>query len=659
MWLIDVSTYSLKYVQDVSLVGKQYAILSHRWEEEEVTFRDINNHAEIDRVRQMKGWYKIAQCCNTAREEDLKYVWVDTCCIDKSSSAELQESINSMFRWYSEAKVCYVFLSDVSRRQQTQFAASQWFTRGWTLQELVAPEYLEFYNKDWELYGTRNQMKGVINEITGIPKEYLAGFNPQWVGESAICVAEIMSWAAGRKTTRVEDRAYSLIGLFGVSMPLLYGEGDKAFRRLQEELLRSRDDQSIFAWKRLEEPHELSTALADSPDNFTRPPVPYQWLSPSDFSRRKAHLVSNEGINIEMDLLSVRPGVYHAVINALLFNVKQSDEPSADEGPTHLPDILSVAFPVRQIDLDGRFVRSLARNEESLVYYPINQRLPHRRQVTLVNYLKRSEVATATQLDPPVFYFSEAVAKQWSIQHPDQFLRRSTDTITSLKVDAPTPEEASIFCSWNGWPHKLYWSLDTYPIQAITFGFDFDFNPVCLIVFGTIENQQRLVEALQHLMSITGRFADQPTNPESNVFPFKVEEGSYQLETTPNFKIDKPEDAMLILAVKSNKLKHATHGGIRVKVSFGQLYGEYYSGGSLQVNASRYDSTVPWNIDIVVESSPERKKYYHSRNFADTIRVDPYPARRLGTWSEVQAAEGPQSLTEGNAIISDDDLSIS
>ncbi|KAK6068065.1 het domain protein [Seiridium cupressi] len=194
------------------------------------------------------GYRKINGCCALARNNSFEWVWIDTCCIDKTSSAELSEAINSMYRWYKEASVCYVYLADVSlpgdcHAENSDFRMSQWFTRGWTLQELVAPKLAEFYDVSWSFIDERSQLRHLIQEITGVPAEFFTG--------ESICdasVAQRMSWAAGRKTTRVEHMAYCLLGLFDVNIPLLYGEGKNAFRRLQEEIIRQSNDETIFAW---------------------------------------------------------------------------------------------------------------------------------------------------------------------------------------------------------------------------------------------------------------------------------------------------------------------------------------------------------------------------------------------------------------------------
>jgi Heterokaryon incompatibility protein (HET) len=223
----------------------RYAILSHTWgaDTEEVSFKDMIDGTGISKP----GYNKIRFCGEQARRDGLQYFWVDTCCIDKSSSTELQEAINSMFRWYRNADKCYVYLTDVSRPTlgaddkpsqlpwESSFRKSRWFTRGWTLQELVAPVLVEFFSKDGERLGDRRSLERHIHEVTGIPVKALQG-SPL----SDFSIPERMLWAESRDTTRKEDRAYSLLGIFDIHMPLIYGEGrEKAFKRLREEIYRA------------------------------------------------------------------------------------------------------------------------------------------------------------------------------------------------------------------------------------------------------------------------------------------------------------------------------------------------------------------------------------------------------------------------------------
>ncbi|KAH8600121.1 heterokaryon incompatibility protein-domain-containing protein [Bisporella sp. PMI_857] len=239
MRLLNAKTLKLHsfFGQDIP----PYAILSHRWSESEVTFQDVEDEGGIDVARADP---KIFGCCAQALKDGWDYVWIDSCCIDKSSSAELSEAINSMFRWYQDALVCYVYLSDVpgafNATHSSAFQKSAWFKRGWTLQELLAPETVIFFDQDWIEIGTKATLEDELISITKIT--HLFDF-------SEACIAQKMSWAAKRKTSRVEDEAYCLMGIFGINMPILYGEGEKAFLRLQQEIIKMSADESIFAWR--------------------------------------------------------------------------------------------------------------------------------------------------------------------------------------------------------------------------------------------------------------------------------------------------------------------------------------------------------------------------------------------------------------------------
>lgn len=226
-----------------------YVILSHTWGEEEVTLQDMKSGEAAAK----KGYPKVKGCCEKALSDGFDFCWIDTCCIDKTSSAELSEAINSMYKWYAASAICYVYLPDVTESfgalfpneitRYRNFDSARWFKRGWTLQELIAPAAVEFYDRDWKLIGTKLSLREQIAKNTGIDLGVLGGKPP------ASCnVAVRMSWASRRETTRIEDEAYSLLGLFGVNMPLLYGEGRQAFRRLQEEILRVEEDYTLFVW---------------------------------------------------------------------------------------------------------------------------------------------------------------------------------------------------------------------------------------------------------------------------------------------------------------------------------------------------------------------------------------------------------------------------
>jgi len=247
MRLINTNTLKLEEFHGTI---PEYAILSHTWTSEEVSFEAFTTNP----TGTGQGYNKIAAACGRARSQGLGYCWVDTCCIAKSSSAELSEAINSMFAWYKQAKVCFVYLADFNWPSKTSFSWNElvahlekcrWFTRGWCLQELIAPKKLIFFDVKWWDVGHKDTLGYAISKITGVPGPVLQDSN----GLSACSVAERMSWASNRQTTRVEDVAYSLLGLFDVAMPMLYGEGEKAFMRLQEEIIKRSNDLSIFAWE--------------------------------------------------------------------------------------------------------------------------------------------------------------------------------------------------------------------------------------------------------------------------------------------------------------------------------------------------------------------------------------------------------------------------
>ena len=288
-----VNTSTLELHEFVGSDIPKYAILSHTWEHGEVLFHDMANQAALH----LPGFAKISRFCERARSENLEFGWIDTCCIDKSSSAELSEAINAMYEWYRKATVCYVYLSDLSvlaqndddkEGREKKFQDCHWFTRGWTLQELLAPQYVKFFDKDWITFGSRRSLAPDLVSITGIDATYLE--RPHWAS-----IATRMSWASSRKTTRVEDVAYCLLGLFEVNMPMLYGEGGKAFQRLQHEILKASDDESIFAWR--DESLVHSGMLALSPAGFSDS----GGLRQISISRRSPTAMTNRGLRIDIE----------------------------------------------------------------------------------------------------------------------------------------------------------------------------------------------------------------------------------------------------------------------------------------------------------------------------------------------------------------------
>ena len=219
----------------------EYVVLSHTWGAagQEVTLQDFQSRFNEQRIEKA-GFAKILFCSDQAAQHGYEYFWIDTCCIDKTNYVELTEAINSMFRWYRGAARCYVYLSDVKVGEsqnndwQDDFINSRWFTRGWTLQELLAPKSVEFFSSDGIRLGDKSSLEGEIHRITGIAIDALRGRSL-----SDFSVSERIKWATKRKTTRKEDEAYSLLGIFDVYMPLIYGERERAFVRLREQIDRS------------------------------------------------------------------------------------------------------------------------------------------------------------------------------------------------------------------------------------------------------------------------------------------------------------------------------------------------------------------------------------------------------------------------------------
>ncbi|KAF2164795.1 hypothetical protein M409DRAFT_67537 [Zasmidium cellare ATCC 36951] len=253
MRLLNKQTFEIESFLDDEV--PPYIILSHRWSGAETSMQEFALQRRLSRDQWSPGTAKVLTFCEHIRSYEEQYVWVDTCCIDKSSSAELQEAINSMFKWYHQAEQCVVYMHDVDvtagdpgdkhSRLEAQLKRSQWFSRGWTLQELLAPRKIVFVDFRWTQMGSREDFKVILHQITRI--------NPSYHGDPAKIhlapVAERMSWLSLRKTSRVEDMAYCMLGVFDVNMTMLYGEGSKAFIRLQKEIIQNIDDESIFVWQ--------------------------------------------------------------------------------------------------------------------------------------------------------------------------------------------------------------------------------------------------------------------------------------------------------------------------------------------------------------------------------------------------------------------------
>lgn len=282
-----VNTSALVQQEFFDLRLPAYAVLPRTWDDGEVNLqqyvRDLSakddRQASIwayyrslprDSTLLTPGWRKMIDSCRIASSHGLEWIWCDMCCIDNTSSSELSESINSMFHWLQKAEACYAFISDFdSASGHSNLDSCRWFTRGWTYQELLAPPKVEFYDRQLRCSGDRLELAARISHTTGIPVGYLTG-EPQ-ITEA--CIAQRKFWASRRETTREGDVAYSLLGIFNVQLPLLYGEGTKAFAKLQKQIRVETRDETIFAWtvfdrrSYIRDPLNFSM-LAESPRNF-------------------------------------------------------------------------------------------------------------------------------------------------------------------------------------------------------------------------------------------------------------------------------------------------------------------------------------------------------------------------------------------------------
>lgn len=258
MRFIQTKTYELK--EFGTLPSPQYAVLSHTWLQSEpdrpdiireITYQDMQNHLKKikDGNYKTQGWAKLKSYCNLAAEDGWEYAWMDTCCIDKTNPADTQEAINAMFRWYHDAGICYAHLDGVNSKDlahnHEKFRNARWFERGWTLQELLAPLDLMFVDQYWKRLGTKGEWIEDVAAACRMSVDDVTNFD-------RCSLAAKLSWASHRKTTLKEDEAYCLLGLFGISMPLCYGEDQLAFRRFQIELIKVYEDPSIFAWSTVE-----------------------------------------------------------------------------------------------------------------------------------------------------------------------------------------------------------------------------------------------------------------------------------------------------------------------------------------------------------------------------------------------------------------------
>ncbi|KAI1480322.1 HET-domain-containing protein [Daldinia eschscholtzii] len=414
MRLIDVNTLKLK--EFFTEKAPPYAILSHTWGDAEVTFQEWERAAVDDTVKSKEGYTKILGACRRAQADGLQYLWCDTNCIDKSSSAELSEAINSMFAWYRNSAVCYAYLYDVEA--EDTFAQSRWFTRGWTLQELLAPSKVLFFYRYWAFHGDRNELAEVISGITRIHVSALRDRSTIY----NYSIAQRMSWAANRQTTRVEDIAYCLLGIFDINMPLLYGEGRKAFYRLQREIVKASNDQSILAWDaRYCSQDSRANALAPCPSGFRF----CDSIVRSDDTHRSAYYITNLGISVTFTLIkTVVVGIVLAGLNCTKESYRVAHHSKLPYG-TKLKRHFRIWIPLQHVK-HNTYARIHHPSSTIFLYhaYPI---LGHPNPTDLFLSLGTSQPSPMRSLEDPT-----KILKQHSSYFPSGIL----STIASGKMAA-------------------------------------------------------------------------------------------------------------------------------------------------------------------------------------------------------------------------------
>ena len=514
MRLINARTLELVEFPDERIV--EYAILSHRWEDGEVTFKEMedfkgaaekklvmmsqyikNGMAIYPGVQDFEvapskpGFNKIDRACRQAIKDGYYYIWVDTCCINKDSSAELSEAINSMYRLYESAAVCYAFLSDVQASEEDEkveqeIKESLWFTRGWTLQELLASRVVHFFNSRWGFLGTKHTLTEVLTLCTGIDGPILRKTESPFDRS----VAQRMSWASQRVTTRIEDIAYCLLGIFDINMPMLYGEGAKAFVRLQEEIIKQTDDHSIFAWPLLSK--SQVGLFAQSPAAFvgcgnieTVPPPPISSSANIPSSSAMSFAICNRGLSINLFIFPYLVDTYLACLNCYKkeeVSNKSRQADSTDEYPPYL----------------GILLRRLPENDQYIRLQFEGQKFICMRAKVWDGYLLHAILDSTVRLQPAGLtevHVRQRLSNSSGDVERNRFQGFRITTLKTLQPSLPGHERhTDRVHSWDSQkriisletgelgPKKLYTvAKPNHKVIVIHLGFDFGWNPICFI----------------------------------------------------------------------------------------------------------------------------------------------------------------------------------
>jgi len=486
MRLVNARTLELKEFRGCR--PPRYAIVSHRWESDEVTFDDI----ESGNIEKRKGYQKLQGSCWQALQDGCEWVWLDTCCINKSNAVELAEAINSMYNWYKEADICLVYLYDLGGRTGNKyFEDCEWWTRGWTLQELIAPANVVFFDCEWRQIGKKIVLCESIAEITGIDVDVLRGADP-WT----CSVAQRMSWAAQRKTTEIEDQAYCLLGLFNVSIPMQYGDRDRAFLKLQEEIIRHSYDHTIFAWDRGLTPGLRCGLFAQSAACFEE----CQDLVQAQRLEGPLYGFSMTQLGLSINLLTI-PYAMHTYLAIL--ECCQKNSPSRYYGI--LVQRQAVAEQYGRIEVEGRSVVSIRLSTLNKIADK-RRRLLFVRQLQVEQPQRQHYAFWVRSLKLPGYGREEL---SWArLFSRDGYISRN-DGLGILKIPETLYGTAGMIHLRPDNSEKPWWR-----IEYLVFGFDDDFIPYCML--GNSELGRRSYPFVQKIANRKGGGEPLPERAFSN-----------------------------------------------------------------------------------------------------------------------------------------------
>ncbi|KAI3316594.1 hypothetical protein HD806DRAFT_517226 [Xylariaceae sp. AK1471] len=501
MRLLNISSVQLEKVPDSELDTEkyQYAILSHGsgFEEVEASYKDmVSVNPDFN-----DGFNKLRKFCEVALKAGFQYAWIEPCCVNKESSVEQNETFNSMYLWYSRSKICIAYLDDVDGSQNT-WEDSEWFNSAWTLQALIASKDVAFFDRNWIAVGTKRDLLATLSTKTGIPEEVLG--DPSKV--STCSVAQRMSWMSRRTTERVEDRAYSLLGLFDVHMPILYGEREKAFLRLQQHIAQKTADESLFAWSmgQFEDTSMTYSGLyAPSPSNFRDCSNIVSIIGSKGFSERNGYL------SLKLPQFSHSPGLYQALLHC------------APKSSLHK----RVYIVLAKTGTPGEYVRVRDCKGKSMGFSSLSPRPEDWRQMSFVLEPKTPPETIffgfwLRTLNPPGYSGCETTVLSSCETSEKDYVRQVDRNSGNTGIVRFKPLDASE-------------SPGSLQIQWLKFGFDNCCNPV--IWLANDSQSERLEATFEQAAADTSRFSRVLQN-EDGVMKGDIEDKISCDEGSPYFK---------------------------------------------------------------------------------------------------------------------------